>query len=47
MLAPDEGTEAGIAEVPPVTIDLRYTNGLAVLWPKNLDAVVGTYGEES
>lgn len=34
-------------ELPPVTVDLRYTNGLAVLWPKNLDAVVGTYGEES
>lgn len=33
-------------EIPPVTVDLRYTNGLAVLWPKNLDAVVGTYGEE-
>ena len=34
-------------ELPPVSVDLRYTNGLAVLWPKNLDAVVGTYGEES
>lgn len=32
-------------QLPPVTVDLRYTNGLAVLWPKNLDAVVGTYGE--
>lgn len=34
-------------ELPPVSVDLRYTNGLAVLWPKNLDAVVGTYGEKS
>ena len=33
-------------ELPPVTVDLRYTNGLAVLWPKNLDTVVGAYVEE-
>lgn len=33
--------------VPPVSVDLRYTNGFAVLWPQNLDAIVGTYGEES
>lgn len=32
---------------PPVSVDLRYTNGLAVLWSKNLDAVVGTYGKKS
>ncbi len=33
--------------VPPISVDLRYTNGFAVLWPQNLDAIVGTYGEES
>ena len=33
--------------IPPVSVDLRYTNGFAVLWPGNMDAVAGNYGEES
>jgi cell division protein FtsQ len=33
--------------IPPVSVDLRYTNGFAVLWPGNVDAVAGNYGEES
>jgi len=33
-------------EMPPVRIDLRYTNGFAVLWPQNLDAIAGNYGEK-
>ena len=33
--------------VPPVSVDLRYTNGFAVLWPKNMSAIVGNYGEKS
>ncbi len=32
---------------PPVSIDLRYTNGFAVLWPKNMDASAGNYGKSS
>jgi cell division protein FtsQ len=34
-------------ELPPVSIDLRYTNGFAVLWPQNMDKIVGIYGEKS
>jgi len=34
-------------ELPPVSIDLRYTNGFAVLWPQNMDKVAGNYGEKS
>ena len=34
-------------ELPPVSVDLRYTNGFAVLWPQNIDAIAGNYGEES
>ena len=34
-------------EMPPVSVDLRYTNGFAVLWPQNVDAIAGNYGEES
>ena len=33
--------------LPPVSIDLRYTNGFAVLWSQNIDVVAGNYGEES
>jgi cell division protein FtsQ len=33
--------------LPPVSVDLRYTNGFAVLWAQNTDAVAGNYGEES
>ena len=33
--------------VPPVSVDLRYTNGFAVLWPQNIDIIAGEYGEES
>lgn len=32
--------------LPPVSIDLRYTNGFAVLWSKNIDAIAGEYGEK-
>jgi len=32
--------------VPPVSVDLRYTNGFAVLWPENVDAVAGNYGKK-
>ncbi len=32
--------------LPPVSIDLRYTNGLAVLWSKNIEAVAGDYGKK-
>jgi cell division protein FtsQ len=34
-------------EMPPVSVDLRYTNGFAVLWPHNTDAIAGNYGEKS
>jgi cell division protein FtsQ len=34
-------------ELPPVSVDLRYTNGFAVLWPQNIDAIAGNYGEKS
>lgn len=34
-------------DLPPVSIDLRYTNGFAVLWVQNTEAVAGNYGEES
>lgn len=34
-------------DLPPVSVDLRYTNGFAVLWPQNMDAIAGNYGEES
>ena len=33
--------------VPPVSVDLRYTNGFAVLWPQNIDVIAGEYGEKS
>ncbi len=33
--------------LPPVSIDLRYTNGFAVLWPQNLDKIVGNYAEKN
>ena len=32
--------------LPPVSIDLRYTNGFAVLWSKNIDAIAGDYGKK-
>ena len=34
-------------DLPPVSVDLRYTNGFAVLWAQNTDAIAGNYGEES
>ena len=34
-------------EMPPVSIDLRYTNGFAVLWPQGMDAIAGNYGEKN
>jgi cell division protein FtsQ len=33
--------------LPPVSVDLRYTNGFAVLWSQNIDAIAGTYGEKT
>jgi len=33
--------------MPPVRIDLRYTNGFAVMWPQNVEKIVGNYGEKS
>ncbi len=33
--------------LPPVNVDLRYTNGFAVLWPLDIDVIVGNYGEKS
>jgi len=33
--------------LPPVSIDLRYTNGFAVMWSKNIDVIAGDYGEKS
>lgn len=32
--------------IPPLSVDLRYTNGFAVLWPGNVDAVAGNYGKK-
>lgn len=32
--------------LPPISIDLRYTNGFAVLWPQNTDTIAGNYGKE-
>jgi len=43
-------TWAGLMQgqaMPPVSVDLRYTNGFAVLWPQNIDVIAGEYGEES
>jgi cell division protein FtsQ len=43
-------TWAGLMQgqpIPPISIDLRYTNGFAVLWPQNTDAIAGTYGENT
>jgi len=43
-------TWAGLMQgqaLPPVSVDLRYTNGFAVLWPEKTDAIVGNYGEKS
>jgi cell division protein FtsQ len=31
----------------PVSVDLRYTNGFAVLWPQNIEVIAGNYGEKS
>lgn len=43
-------TWAGLMQgqsVPPVSIDLRYTNGFAVLWPQETNVIAGNYGEKS
>jgi cell division protein FtsQ len=43
-------TWAGLMQgqaMPPVSVDLRYTNGFAVLWPQNIDSVAGNYGEKN
>jgi len=42
-------TWAGLMQgqaLPPVSIDLRYTNGFAVLWPQNMDKIAGNYGKK-
>lgn len=33
--------------LPPVAVDLRYTNGFAVLWPTRTDKIAGNYGEKN
>jgi len=33
--------------LPPVSVDLRYTNGFAVLWSQNIEVIAGEYGQES
>lgn len=33
--------------LPPVSVDLRYTNGFAVLWSQNIENIAGEYGEKS
>jgi cell division septal protein FtsQ len=43
-------TWAGLMQgqaLPPLSVDLRYTNGFAVLWPQNTDAIAGNDGEKS
>jgi cell division protein FtsQ len=43
-------TWAGLMQgqaVPPISVDLRYTNGFAVLWPTNISAIAGNYGKKS
>jgi cell division protein FtsQ len=43
-------TWAGLMQgqiLPPVSVDLRYTNGFAVLWPQDKDVIAGNYGEEN
>lgn len=43
-------TWAGLMQgqaLPPISVDLRYTNGFAVLWPQKTDAITGNYGEKS
>lgn len=43
-------TWAGLMQgqaLPPVSVDLRYTNGFAVLWSQNIDVIAGEYGEKS
>jgi cell division protein FtsQ len=43
-------TWAGLMQgrsLPPVSVDLRYTNGFAVLWPQNTDSLARNYGEKS
>ena len=34
-------------DLPPVSVDLRYTNGFAVLWSQNIKVMAGEYGEKS
>lgn len=33
--------------LPPISVDLRYTNGFAVLWPTQTKKVAGNYGEKN
>ena len=43
-------TWAGLMQgqaLPPVSVDLRYTNGFAVLWSQNIENIAGEYGEKS
>ena len=34
-------------ELPPVSIDLRYTNGFAVQWPQKNEKIAGNYGKKN
>ncbi len=34
-------------QLPPVAVDLRYTNGFAVSWPSQSDKIVGIYVEKN
>lgn len=34
-------------DLPPASVDLRYTNGFAVLWSQNIKVMAGEYGEKS
>jgi len=43
-------TWAGLMQdqaLPPVSVDLRYTNGFAVLWSQNIEVIAGEYGQKS
>jgi cell division protein FtsQ len=44
------GSWAGLMhgkDMAPMAVDLRYTNGFAVRWPKPPDRFAGTYGKEN
>ena len=42
-------TWAGLMQgqaMAPISVDLRYTNGFAVLWPQNIDVIAEAYGKK-